>query len=93
MPVETISTNTAIAGKYFMSKHQKAYATNPRIELCLSFSLLIRAWSNPFVGTFISGPMELDLDFRFLDRIGHAGPIREVIKAMIQHPCGLFCLE
>jgi hypothetical protein len=47
--VETISTNTAIAGKYFMSKHQKAYATNPRIELCLSFSLLIRAWSNPFV--------------------------------------------
>ena len=50
MPVETISTNTAIAGKYFTSKHQiKAYATNPRTELCLSFSLLIRPWSNPFV--------------------------------------------
>jgi hypothetical protein len=29
MPVETISTNTAIAGKYFTPKHQfKAYATN-----------------------------------------------------------------
>ena len=49
MPVESISTNTAIAGKYFTPKHQlRPMPPIPRTELCLSFSLLIRAWSNPF---------------------------------------------
>ena len=61
MPVESISTNTAIAGKYFTPKHQlRPMRPIPQTELCLPFSLLVRAWSNPFVAA-ISFARSVDL--------------------------------
>src|SRR6516162_4329910 len=86
MPVETISTNTTIAGKYFTPKHQlRPKRPIPQTELCLPFSLLVRAWSNPFVAA-ISFARSVEFMAQDCSRIGIGIAARATVKPELKLP-------